>query len=93
MNRYKITSILVILCAAMTVVPPFHVQTEASEQQRGSFPGCQKECLQRHTEAVGKLEEQYKKTHNGMAFQDDIEKTVSEYSSCVENCRQPFSVK
>jgi hypothetical protein len=42
---------------------------------------------------MGKLEEQYKTTNNRMAFQDEVGKAVSEYSSCTENCRELLPVK
>lgn len=92
MNRNKRIKLLVIVCAAIFMVPSA-IRAETNVLQRGSFPGCQQECPHRHVKQMEKLEEQYAKTHDGMVFQDGVAKIVSEYFSCVENCREPHPVK
>jgi hypothetical protein len=92
MNLSATARLLIILFAAVFLVP-FTVGAETSGPQRGSFPGCQRECLRRHVKQMDRLEEQYAKTHGEITFQDEVAKTVSEYSSCIENCREPYPVK
>ena len=92
MNLSMTTRLLIIVFTAIFVVP-FPVQTKINGLQRGQFPGCQQECLRQHVKQMDKFEEQYTKTHNKVVFQDEVEKTVSEYSSCIENCREPYPVK
>jgi hypothetical protein len=42
---------------------------------------------------MDKINELYAKTQNRIMFQEEVGEAVSEYSSCVVNCREPHPVK
>ncbi|HVN94875.1 MAG TPA: hypothetical protein VMT62_00450 [Syntrophorhabdaceae bacterium] len=99
MNRFKLSSLLAVLLATIAVLCVatlfivFPARTQTNGRERGAFPDCQQECLYRHTHQIRNIEDDYANTHNKLTFQDEVEKAVAQYSSCIENCRQPYPVK
>ncbi len=61
--------------------------------KRGDAPQCQAECLAQHRIKMDKLTQDYEVTRNRIDYQEQVDKVVAEYSSCIENCKEPFPVK
>jgi hypothetical protein len=60
---------------------------------RGEFPKCQETCLAGHKAKMDKLMTDYAYRHDKISFQDSVDKALSEYKDCIDNCREPMPVK
>jgi hypothetical protein len=92
MNMLKRTITASILFGAAGVAA-FPVFSYAGEPKRGEFPVCQEECLKKHKQLLDQAWDEYKKTNDRASYQDSIETAGDEYTTCLNRCRVPISVK
>ncbi len=64
-----------------------------TKQHRGEFPLCQSTCLSVHSAKMKELADVYRRGNDRSSFQDGVDKVVSEYRDCIDNCRDPLPVK
>jgi hypothetical protein len=79
----------IILCVAGAILLP----AASPEAKRGDFPQCQEECFRRHSQHMVRLLEDGKHTPNVLQFQDQVDKEVAEYQTCLNGCRELMPVK
>ncbi len=80
------TSMLCLLLVFLTAVGH-------AAPKRGDAPQCQADCLTQHRIKMDKLTQDYELTRNRVDYQEKVDKTVAEYFSCIENCKEPYPVK
>ncbi|OPY75585.1 MAG: hypothetical protein A4E65_03509 [Syntrophorhabdus sp. PtaU1.Bin153] len=88
-NMHMWTGCLFLLLLALA--SPLHA--DETRPHRGEFPTCQSACLAAHTTKMEKLMDGYRHDSNRLLFQDGIDKAVSEYRACIDDCRDPMPVK
>ncbi len=71
--------------------PPLSFAT--AKVKRGDAPRCQEECLARHSEAMGRLSQEYMKTRSIIEYQDRVEEEITNYSRCLTDCREVLPIK
>jgi hypothetical protein len=65
----------------------------AATTERGQEPQCQEQCLANHVIAMQKLSDELAKTGKILTYQDLVDLEVSNYSTCIKNCRIITPVK
>jgi hypothetical protein len=58
-----------------------------------AFPKCQGACLANHELKMEKLMKEYERMHEKVVFQEGVDKALTSYKECIENCREPMPVK
>lgn len=66
---------------------------EEMKPHRGEFPKCQETCLNAHELRMEKLIKEYESQHGKIAYQEGVDKAVSDYKECITNCREPIPIK
>lgn len=69
------------------------LSADDAKPHRGEFPQCQETCLIRHKAEMEALMTDYAHGLDNISFQDGIDKVLSRYKNCIDNCRTPMPVK
>ena len=86
----KMLNIFVILVSSLVMLG---WAGTASTGERGQAPQCQQHCLANHVKAMQKLSDDLAKSGKILIYQDLVETEISNYSSCITNCRVILPVK
>jgi hypothetical protein len=85
---------LVIVLSALAFCFALATVSNAAEPgKRGDYPQCQKGCLGILTKRMTEISEDYEKTGDKFLYQERVERTRSDYSDCIDNCKQVIPVK
>jgi hypothetical protein len=90
LKRACIVLVCFVISLFCTVLP---LIADEMKPHRGDFPKCQETCLTMHKAKMYQLITDYAQRHEKISFQDGVDKALSEYKNCIDNCREPMSVK
>jgi len=69
------------------------LKADQLKPQRGDFPKCQETCLSFHRTKMETIINDYVHLQEKISFQDSVDKALTQYKDCIDNCRDPMPVK
>ena len=69
------------------------LKADQLKPQRGDFPKCQETCLAVHRTKMETIINDYVHPQDKILFQDSVDKALTQYKDCIDNCRDPMPVK